>query len=758
MPDIALRHLEHAQGTVRSIVWAEDAERDADQPNGFGYFGELDIDYWAKATIDIPQDALLIADRPDDMVHAAACHILSLPPEHDASAVGLALGDETVAGLVRRALDLHGLKARLPHVGKVSQSPPALLLNAIADYAARPTPKRMRILALHPDVTGWLATLDGGLAERAPSVLDRYRASHIDHDSGGLGTSFDGGVQRDVKRLSSILERSILGRLRVPPTLPDAAKAIGDVLSEIYEHHMIRPGVQDDDLLAQSLEAIATALQELTSCALTPKMPVSTALAIRLVLQLVGDQPLSDPSDGHVEVFGWLEAPLDPSQVLIVLGFNQGVIPGAITPHPFLNEFLREALGMPTFRRRFARDAYAVHAILASRHALFVAGRRSADGEPLLPSRLTLTGDAENVAKMVLRFYPDKGGASQPAYDVPQNHGVEDLLGTIPLPDENVPLPEQLHVTAFKEYLACPYRFYLKFVLHLNSVDEIEDEMPASLYGTLLHDAMRRFGDGAAAKANTEDAVFAGMRDALRSSANDRFGPHLMPAVEIQLAQLERRLRMAARVQAGHARNGWEIHSTEQRVSMRFPDRVQGPFTLVGKIDRIDHNVATGEWMVIDYKTHQYDSLDRAYRKGRGGDKTWIDLQLPLYVELAKANLAIDGNIRPTLFVIPSDLNKTTMLVSDWTDDVLESAWDTAHAIADKIAGREFWPPAERPPAFDDGLGAICLDGAASHAQILERSEKLCAATPLHMQPSGSPDIDFDHEDNGDEADEEVDE
>ena len=92
--------------------------------------------------------------------------------------------------------------------------------------------------------------------------------------------------------------------------------------------------------------------------------------AVRLVLrQIEGGNipPLLDP--GAMELLGWLELPLDDAPAVIVTGFNEGCVPASLNADVFLPNQLRRALGIEDNDRRYARDAYALSVLAASRKA-----------------------------------------------------------------------------------------------------------------------------------------------------------------------------------------------------------------------------------------------------------------------------------------------------------------------------------------------------------------------------------------------------
>src|SRR5690606_7765201 len=151
----------------------------------------------------------------------------------------------------------------------------------------------------------------------------------------------------------------------------------------------------------------------------------------------------------------------------------EGLIPGNITASPFLSDSLRRRFNLLDNNRRYARDAYLLTAILHSREKLEVifAGRSHQD-EPLQHNRLLFACEPEVVRERVQRYYRESGAThvTTPPF---LSYGITNVLSEIPRPK---PLPRpisKLNVTAFRSYLECPYRFYLRHVLGLETVGEI---------------------------------------------------------------------------------------------------------------------------------------------------------------------------------------------------------------------------------------------------------------------------------------------
>ena len=91
---------------------------------------------------------------------------------------------------------------------------------------------------------------------------------------------------------------------------------------------------------------------------------------------------------------------------LVATSFNEGCVPTSVNSDLFLPNALRQQLELLDNRRRYARDAYALSVLLASRQELtLIAGRQTADGDPLIPSRLTFATDPETMARRAMEFF-----------------------------------------------------------------------------------------------------------------------------------------------------------------------------------------------------------------------------------------------------------------------------------------------------------------------------------------------------------------
>jgi ATP-dependent helicase/nuclease subunit B len=272
--------------------------------------------------------------------------------------------------------------------------------------------------------------------------------------------------------------------------------------------------------------------------------------------------------------------------------------------------------------------------------------------------------------------------------------------------------PRQLPVTAFRDYLRCPVRFYLTRVLGMEAVDPEKTELDAFDFGNLCHAALEAMGREPALRDCTDGAI---LRDFLWAEleriVRARHGAELMLPLTVQIESARQRLAHAAEIQARERAEGWVIEEVEWRFP-ESPSLVFGGLPVRGKIDRLDRHEGTGAWRVLDYKTSDKPVTPRAAhcRSARTGvtpelgrftldgrELEWTDLQLPLYLAAVADRNAVGG-----YFNLPKAVGETGIVLwPDYSPQWQAAAMRCAAAVAGAIQAGRFWPPAEEVP-YDD--------------------------------------------------------
>ncbi len=735
---ISRRLLERSGARVTALVPASE-----EAAEGYDAFGCLKMDWWEARRIEIPESAIRIVDRPRNQLEAVVERLATLGANCRADQVTLGVGDAVFAPALERGLELAGIPARSAVGREVAHTRPVVLLRAIADYLEDRRTDRFAALLRHPDIEAWLLHIRViGEGHATPlrgdwlKLLDEYTGEHLPVHLGDYwaeDVSQREGEPAAVHHRWPVLQTvySAISRLLAPLSgrsrpLREWASPLAALLGEVYGGRDLDRNRPADLELIRSLETVALRLREFAELPPeAPGVPVTGASqALALVLNGLAEVTLPEEGKpGAVELLGWLELALDDAPVLLVTGFNEGCIPESVSADAFLPDGLRRELGLLDNRRRYARDAAILEGLVRSREQLLlVAGRRTAAGEPLAPSRLFFACDEATLIRRALTFYGAEAEAAGGAAGVPAPRLLlpagEKSRFRVPRPRKPERPVNRLPVTAFRSYLACPYRFYLRHVLKLAGLDDARLEMDGGLFGNLLHDVVRDWGRGPLVDTTNPALLAEELGTCLDHLARERFGPERLPAVEIQLYQARRRLQSFARWQAAHAAEGWRIEWVE--ADLEATVEVDGePFTLHGRVDRIDVHPDLG-CLVLDYKTGDMGrGPEEVHRTGRKGARTWADLQLPLYRRLA-ASLDIEPqSVRLGYLCLPRDLGAPTLLEAEWTEAELAEAEAEALRVIREIRIGEFWPP-KPAPLYTDDFSGICLDRCLDREALLQ--------------------------------------
>jgi ATP-dependent helicase/nuclease subunit B len=739
------RMLRQVAARVTAWVYAprELAER-------FDDLGCLVPERWLDVSIPLHRVPLLVAEGPAEQAETVAGVLAQWAPNYTETEIVVAAPDERLVPYLERQLEDCGVAVHRAAGDPLSQSLPYRLLEAVAQFLPRRRVRDFAALVRHPDLLAWLtATCPGFRLEQ----FDRYAAEHLPPVLGEwLGDPE--GPRQHLEPVVARIERWLAPLERPTAHLATWSDGVSQLLQEVYGEVRVDRRQRAGQRQWLSCQAIQSSLQLLADIPADVDPQLSASEALHLILDQLRGQTtpvVREPED--LEILGWLELPLDTAPALIVTSFNEGFVPTSVNADQFLPNSLRKRLNLLDNQRRYARDAYALQLLAGTRERLtLVVGRRDAEGDPLIPSRLAFAADEETIARRVLRLLghdevEELDKSETPA--LPESPRISAELGSVggrgevaepgwaggagvPNGDREtgfqIPRPEpsdqpllKLPVTAFRSYLSCPYRFYLQYVLRLEAESDRGTELDAAQFGVLLHRVLDAFAAGPCRDEMDEEPIRAFLRSSLEELANHELGTRRLAPVNLQLGQLKARLDGFAAWQAARAREGWRIRHQEEpcEAAPSFLKIGRRQVVIRGRIDRIDYHEQRDEWAVLDYKSSDTPKKPRAAHQ-RSGE--WVDLQLPLYRHLA-AELGVPPQAQLGYIVLPKDTSKVGVELADWDDAELADADRQAAEVARAILEQHYWPPSDRPPPFPDQFTGICQDSVFHRGEWGEESE-----------------------------------
>ena len=675
----------------------------------FDSLGCLKIDAWCDKHIDVPEERIGIAERPEDQASMVIEYLNSLDGRFRADEITIGVPDDSVVPYLESELQAAGVPCRYARGPSLLGSSFFRMIEAIGDFGATRDYLDFAAVIRHPAITrylgqrvsepDWLAKVDQWFERHLPSQIR-------DPDSlPGIHSSRNQVVRQVVNELLQVLEPVLLVAEAPLNRWPDLWNQVLQRLLAGYQVHNQDPHDRGWIKSLAQYSEVLTQFQELKDQWV---FEVHSADFLRMVFsELRGKYTTPFAQPDAIAMLGWLDAPLDDAPVTVVTSFNEGLIPSSDPAHPFLTQSLRQQLQLLDNRRRYARDAYALELLTHSRTDYrLILGRYNAAGEPRNPSRLLM---AMSVDELPYRAKYLFGETVEESAGAEMQLETELLNSGLKVPE---PLPllepvEQVRVTDFKAYLACPFRFYLQRVLKLRSVDDRIEELSGGQFGDLLHNVLEAFGTSELKDSRDAEEIKLYLESLLEREATSTFGKDQRASLRLQLTQAKLRLERFAVAQVAHREAGWRIEHLERDASfwMTVDDEA---VEIVGRIDRIDINEKDGRWLVLDYKTSDsFQNLERLYFR----KKEWIDLQLPLYQHLVRSiPEARDQSVSLGLIALPKKLDDIKFITASWDDRVLRSAWDLAAEVIRKIRAQQFSPKSE-DRFFDPGIERICQTG-----------------------------------------------
>jgi hypothetical protein len=518
--------LSHGGILVDALVRAPESVSDA-----FDQYGCVNVAHWSEALIDIPDNCIQVAGSPSSQAAAVVRELSLLSDRFSTDQVIVASTDEALVPIIQRHLSSHGIKNRFAGGKPVLESPAALFLQSVSQLLSTKMFSAYAALVRHPDIA---VLLD--MQEETIKNLDTYSMELVPEY---VNTTNWFVPNRKIRGIDSLvtLHKKTFDLLDTCITLQEnradlatCSNAIRSLLLKVYGDETLDR--KDPKFVSlQKLFGVIDRFDVLPSSVSSNMGLLDVTTVIDLLLSHVASLTIPEyPNIEAIETVGWLEAMAVDAPCLIVVGMSAELVGGNNPGDAFFPDSLRGALGLETIDRRLARDAHAMKAMQSMRShngkLVWIVARKNTDGDPLTPSPLLLRCEdgrvlAERAKRLVVSLDREEP-------EVPKQFTHKNIGNGIPIPqpeEYSFEPVERISVTAFKDYIACPYRYWLKHVLRLKIVKDGGTELDPKLFGGLVHKTVEKFGlDRSVRDSSNENEIRKSLSTFLDIVVQDIFG------------------------------------------------------------------------------------------------------------------------------------------------------------------------------------------------------------------------------------------
>lgn len=324
-----------------------------------------------------------------------------------------------------------------------------------------------------------------------------------------------------------------------------------------------------------------------------------------------------------LQVLGFLETRGLKFDRVYFLDANADILPAARKEDTILSHFVREGLGLSTYKTRERLSRYHFSALAGGAREAHIFYKDSADQERS-PFVEALAWDLE------------RAGARPAESEV---HLRVDFSQAEPGPAAKTPemtaalRAREFSPSAIDCYLACGLRFYYRYALRLSEKGEVGDEIEQREIGTMVHDVLEVFFKSRAGRPlNIMEKDYGEIKAAAQQVFDAQLKGHAAGLEYLIKRQVERRLADILDYHREHL-NGVTILGCETELKAELDTRF-GPVRLKGFADRVDQRGGTVH--ILDYKTGARASAPNWQRFDLGLREDWPatlkSVQLPFYI------------------------------------------------------------------------------------------------------------------------------
>ncbi len=409
---------------------------------------------------------------------------------------------------------------------------------------------------------------------------------------------------------------------------------------------------------------------------------------IRLLRQIAstGRIPFSGEPVKGLQIMGVFETRNIDFDNVFILSLNEGFFPRGLTSQSFIPFALRKAYRMPTFEDSQSIQSYLFYRLLQRSkrvHLVYNSIGEVIGGEVSRYVQQLKYGELLTAEFLHLKesYQPD----DQKTISVHSTEHISESLSRY------FQAPAYLSPTALNTYMECSLKFYFKYILKLREDTEVEEDIDARVYGTLLHESAEYLYGKFKGKIIDDEQV---LQDGIDGAIDYAFGNTVFDDTEghprIRKEILQRTLQKL--IKRDSKNFPLEVIDVEPKVIVPVTvETLDGNIevNIGGKLDRVDKS--KGSLRVIDYKTGpdepKYDDLETLFS---GQNKAAFQLFCYSYL-LSHSDMYENGPLRPELYsmrkIFTEDFSPYLKEGNQWSRKVVYDIRDKLTEFEERLKG-----------------------------------------------------------------------
>lgn len=328
--------------------------------------------------------------------------------------------------------------------------------------------------------------------------------------------------------------------------------------------------------------------------------------------QLISSETLSfqgEPLQG-LQLMGMLETRVLDFKNLILTSVNENILPANSQQSSFIPFDVKVAFGLPTYREKDAIFSYHFFRLLQRAENIFL----------LYNTENDTFGKGEK-SRFVTQLALMRGGIStkivSPNVVTKSNH-LQQITKNEHVQQQLKKLAKEgISPSALATYLYNPVQFYKQKILHIKTLNSVEEEVAFNTLGTVVHEVLDEMYDDFVGKFLTVEGVLK-MQKSVKPLVKKHFKEHFKNGdistgknrliFEVAVRFVENFLAQEKKL-VSNEDNALKIIATEKNLfaEVNF-EGIDFPIKIHGQVDRVDE--LNGVTRIIDYKTGMVKASD----------------------------------------------------------------------------------------------------------------------------------------------------